>query len=90
MIARKLIKALGDHENPHETAYTYEVIELNENGTFIRRVLDIGEIKVRMKKDGGLNRWEADGKLIPENLYKHLEMNWNDVRVANGYPVVTF
>lgn len=90
MIARKVLKALGEHENAQETAFTYEVVELNENGTFFKRIVKSNETKTRMKADGGLNRFEAEGKLIPETLYQHLEMNWNDIRVSIGYPVITF
>ena len=64
---RKMIRAIGDHDRPTETAYRYELVEFWPSGTF-RKVLNLSITKTQMRMTDENRHFEeqvtGDWKLI--------------------------
>lgn len=90
---RRMIKAIGDHVNPKQTAYRYDLIEFNPKGTFtFRQAVLVTDTQMRADGD---RLYEistiGDLSLISEAEFKLFKHHWDELRKGLGYgPVDEF
>ena len=86
-VFRRMIKAIGDHVNPKDTAFRYEIVEFRPNGTFQRlpavlidnTAMRADDVKVYEVSLG----WEW--RLIPAADFHEFKLIWDEFRRGLGY-----
>lgn len=87
---RRMIKAIGDHANPKQTAYRYDLIEFRPNGSFILKQAVL-VTDTQMRADGDrLYEISTIGELslISELEFKTFKSHWDALRAGLGYNAV--
>jgi hypothetical protein len=82
-----MIKAIGEHQNPKETAYHYELVEFRPNGAFmVKPAVFIKDTEMRADGDRSYEMFE-DGnyKLISAAEFQSYKTMWDSLRNALGY-----
>lgn len=83
---RRMIKAIGDHIKPKETAYHYEIVDFQANGQFVRPTVFIKDTEMRAD-DVKLYEMQEAGVwvLISEQEFKAYKLAWDALRLQLGY-----
>lgn len=84
---RRMIKAIGEHTRPKETAYRYELVEFKANGQFIvRHDVLITDTQMRADDDRLYEVWESDGwVLVTREEFQLCKEEWDKLRRGLGY-----
>lgn len=92
---RKALKAVGDHKDPSNTAFRYDVIEFNDNGSFKKTIVHGSKTNMRMEDPthtqyevfvgGGNSDEKSNWKMILEQDFQALKKDWDDERKSKGY-----
>lgn len=85
---RKIVRAIGEHNNPAKTAYRYELIEFLPSGTY-QRIPDLLITKTQMRMINENRHFEeqvaGQWKLIDTDTFKSYEAAWNEKHLTLGY-----
>jgi len=86
---RHMIKAIGDHVNPKETAYHYKIIEFQPNGRFIiRPAVFIKDTLMRADTVKLYEVQEGKYRLMDTQEFRTHKTLWDAERAVLGYTVV--
>jgi len=85
-----MIKAIGDHINPKETAYHYKIIEFQPNGRFIvRPAVFIKDTEMRADNDRIYEVQEGNYyRLLSAGEFRTYKTLWDAYRAELGYTQV--
>lgn len=87
---RRMIKAIGEHSNPKETAYRYDLIEFRPNGSFIfKRAVLITDTQMRADGDRLYEIYTyGELSLISKAEFEAFKRRWDELHAALGYSPV--
>lgn len=89
---RRMIRAIGDHEKPKETAYRYEIVEFWPNGEYINRPNVLIDKETQMRADDDRIYEMEDGMggwvLISQAEFLTYKAQWDSIRISLGYSMI--
>lgn len=86
-VFRRVVKAIGEHENPQATAYRYELVEYRPDGRFIvKPAVPIAETQLRADGDRLYEAQEGFGwRLLSADEFLMFKLAWDALRADLGY-----